>query len=385
MSGIVIGIACEMLATAIGQGTRTAVLSQIEAMGSNLVTISAGTYSYKKLFGRKVQTTRAVTLKEADAEAIENECSFVNRAVPAQQQMAFVKYKNSATNTTIIGTTPDFPAMRNYQVEAGRFFYDEENFLSLRVAVIGQKITAALFKGVEPVGNVIQISGIPFRIIAVLKPKGISYDGTDEDNVIFIPLHTALRRVFNINYIGYIYVQAAQRDKMNAVEKEIENLLRDRHSLNLLGKKDDFTIQNIYTTLKVANETNASLTNLVGVIAAVSLVVGGAGILAVTLLSVKERTTEIGLRMAVGATPGNVLLQFFLEATALSSAGGIAGIIAGLGGIYLLKAFAAISAIASAESVAISVAESVAIGVLFGSLPARKASRVQPVKALRGW
>ena len=302
---------------------------------------------------------------------------------PTQQEMASARYKDGTTNTTIIGTTPAFAVVRNYQISSGRFFDSEENKLSSRVAVVGHKIVESLFRRTDPVGKIIRINSIPFRIVGTLKAKGMSYDGVNQDDEILIPLNTALQRVFNINYIGNIYVEVSGKDKMAVVEKKIRNLLRERHELNILGKADDFTIQNIYTTLKVADETNASFTSLIGAIAALSLLVGGVGILAVMLLSVKERTSEIGLRMAVGAKPGDVLFQFFLEAAALSSAGGIVGIVLGFTGVYLLKALAALKAIVSPESVIIAVIESVFIGVLFGSLPARKASLVQPVKALK--
>jgi putative ABC transport system permease protein len=381
LAGVAIGIACEMVIVAAASGAREVMLSQIKSMGSNLITVSAG--SFKEVFGRKMQTANVTTLKKNDADAIYEGCSFVSLVAPVQQRMALATYKDSTTSTTNIGTTPEYPAVRNFEALSGRFFNSEENKLSLRVAVIGQKVARSLFRNIDPIGKIIQIETIPFEVVGTMKPKGMSYDGVDEDDVIFIPLNTALRRVFNINYIGYIYVKASEKEKMGVVETEIRNVLRERHRLNALGKKDDFTIQNIYTTLQVARETNASFSNLIAAVALISLLVGGVGILAVMLLSVKERRSEIGLRMAVGAEPGDILLQFFLEATTLSAAGGITGICVGLLSIYLLKVFASLTATVSFELVVFSVIVSIIIGIVFGALPARKASLIEPVRALR--
>jgi putative ABC transport system permease protein len=382
LSGIAIGIACSITAVGIGEGAREVMLTRIGQMGSNLITVSAGTF--KEAFGRKMQTARVTTLKLKDSEAIEEGCSYISLVAPAQGQMAFAKYKNSTTSTNLIGTTSDYPMIRNYPVVSGRFFNSDENKLLLRVAVIGQKIVRALFPNIDAVGKTIFINGIPFEITGVLKPKGLSYDGADEDNVIFIPLNTALHRVLNIDYIGFIYIQVSEEDKTGAVELGLRNLLRDKHKLNVTGKKDDFMIQNMSTTLRAADETNASFTNLITAVAALSLLVGGVGILAVMLLSVKERNAEIGLRMAVGAKPGDILFQFLLEAASLSIFGGLAGIILGAAAIYILKALAGVSAIFSYEAVFISFMVSVLIGILFGVMPARKASLVIPNKVLKG-
>jgi putative ABC transport system permease protein len=381
ITGIAIGIACSVTATGIGEGGRELMMSQISQMGSNLITISAGTY--KQAFGRKMQTTFVTTLKEKDAIAIEEGCGCISSVAPAQGQWAFVKYTNSTTSTIIIGTTPNFSLIRNYPVSSGRFFNAEENRLSLRTAVIGQKILKSLFLNTDPINKIIRINGIPFEITGTLKSKGLSYDGADEDNVIFIPLNTALHRVFNIDYIGYIYVQAMGKDKLDTVERGIRNLLRERHRLNNAGKKDDFTIQNIYTTIKASDETNATFTDLITAISALSLLVGGVGILAVMLLSVKERSAEIGLRMAVGAKPSDILFQFLLEAASLSVLGGCTGIITGIAALYLMKSIAGVSGIVSFNSTAFSLIISLIIGILFGVMPARRASLVMPDKVLR--
>ncbi len=382
LSGIAIGITCEIVTVGVGEGARLAVLDQINSMGGNLVTVAAGTF--KVAFGRKMQTTFVTTLKQGDADAILAECPYVKAVAPAQQGMALVRYRNGSTSTSVIGTTPQFAEVKHYELSSGRFFNEEENRLSLRVAILGRKIVESLFRNADPVGEIIRIKGIPFKVIGTLKTKGVNYDGVNLDDEILIPLNTLLERVLNINYIGTIYVEASDKSAMGVVEREIRSLLRQRHSLDALSKPDDFVLQNVYTTMKVAEEANGAFRNLLGAVAALSLLVGGVGILAIMLLSVKERTSEIGLRMAVGAKSRDVLFQFFAEATSLSSAGGLAGILLGIAGVYLLRTLAGINAVVTFELVAASVLESVAIGILFGSLPARRASLVTPVTALRG-
>jgi ABC-type antimicrobial peptide transport system permease subunit len=266
---------------------------------------------------------------------------------------------------------------------AGRLFDKGEDKLSMRVAVLGEKVVRALFRRKDPVGETFRMNGIPFRVVGTLMPKGMSYDGVNLDDEILIPLNTAMQRVFNLNYIGYIYVEVTKKEDMQAVEREIRNILRERHDLNVLHEKDDFTIQDIYTSVSAANETRASFSSMVAAVAALSLLVGGMGVLAVMLLSIKERRSEIGLRMAVGAKSGDVLFQFMAEALVLSMTGGFIGILLGVGGVWFMKSFAAINVIISAWSVTVAVAESAMIGVLFGSWPARKASLVLPAKTLR--
>lgn len=382
VTGIAVGIACEMAAVAAGNGAREAVMSQIQSMGSNLITVAAGTF--KQAFGRKIQTTFITTLKRSDADAICEDCDYVKSVAPVQQEMVSAEYKGITTNTTLIGTTPNFFTVKNYRIASGRFSNSEENNFSQRVAVIGLKITQALFRRTDPVGQIVRINGIPFRVIGSFKSKGMSYDGVNQDDEILIPLNTALQRVMNENYIGYIFVEVTGEDKMDYVEREIRNLLRERHELNLLHEKDDFTIQNIYTTIRAANETKTSFSSLISAIASLSLVVGGVGILAVMLLSVKERRSEIGLRMAVGAKPSDVLFQFLIEATSLSAIGGLAGVALGIVSVFFLKTFIGVMGIITAESAGIAVLVSAIIGILFGSFPARRASLIKPAETLRG-
>ncbi len=368
--------------TALGEGARNKMLSQIESMGSNLITIDAG--KIKEVIGRKRQTQKVNTLKLKDSDAIIEECESIDKIAPTQDGSFLIKYGNGTTSGRVIGTTPDYPAIRNFKIDYGRFFTEEENKISSRVAIIGTKVVDNLFYEANPIGEFIRINNIPFEIIGVLKQKGSSYDGANEDEVIFIPIQTGLRRLYNVDYIKNIYVYVKDKKKMKSSEDEIRELLRERHRLNLRDKEDDFTIQNMYTTLKAENETSSSFTFLISGVAGLSLLVGGVGILAMMLLSVKERTPEIGLRMAVGAKPNDILIQFLLEAVILSSVGGVIGVAAGFFGTSLINHFTDFNAMITGQSILISVVISSFIGIFFGAYPARRASLIQPIKALRG-
>ncbi|MEW6196629.1 MAG: ABC transporter permease [Bacteroidota bacterium] len=380
--GITVGITSVIIMTALGEGARNKMLSQIESMGSNLITIDAG--KIKEVIGRKRQTQKVNTLKLKDSDAIIEECESIDKIAPTQDGSFLIRYGNATTSGRVIGTTLDYPAIRNFKIDYGRFFTEEENKISSRVAIIGTKMVDNLFYDVNPIGEFIRINNVPFEVIGVLQRKGSSYDGADEDEVIFIPIQSGMRRLFNVDYIKNIYVQVKDKNEMKIAEDEIRELLRERHRLNLRDKEDDFTIQNMYTTLKAENETSNSFTFLISGVAGLSLLVGGVGILAMMLLSVKERTPEIGLRMAVGAKPNDILIQFLLEAAILSSVGGFLGVVAGIIGTSLINHFSDFNAMITEQSIFISVVISCFIGIFFGAYPARRASLIQPIKALRG-
>jgi putative ABC transport system permease protein len=381
LTGIAIGITSVVIIVALGEGARSKMLSQIEAMGSNVITVDAGLV--KEVVGKKRQANKAITLKIKDAEAIAEECASTTSIAPTQEQTLVVKYEHTTTIGRIIGTFPAFPSIRNFSIASGRFFSQDDNELSLRTAVIGQKFVDYLFQDINPIGEVIKINNIPFEVIGVLKAKGSSYDGANEDDMIFIPLNTGMRRVFNVDYIKNIYVKVDKKENISAAEKEIQLLLRERHRLHVHNKEDDFTIQNVYTAVRVENETNDSFTTLITSVAALSLLVGGVGILATMLLSIKERKSEIGLRMAVGAKANDIVIQFLLEAVILSVAGGIAGILIGTIGAFLIGMFTDFVIRLSLQAVSISFVVSITIGIFFGVYPARKASLVEPVQALK--
>lgn len=381
LAGIAVGITSVIIIVSLGEGARSRMLSQIEAMGSNVITIDAGLV--KEVIGRGRQANKVTTLKTADADAIAEVCASVSGVAPIQEQTMVVKYENGSASARIIGTLPGFPSIRNFSLASGRFFSRDENKLGLRSAVIGHKFMEYLFRDSHPIGEVIKINNIPFEIIGVMKAKGSSYDGANEDDMIFIPLNTGMRRVFNVDYLKNISVKVNSKENIPAAEKEIRAILRERHRLHVRDKEDDFTIQNVYTSVQVENETNESFTALITGVAALSLLVGGVGILATMLLSVRERRPEIGLRMAVGARANDVLFQFLSEAVLLSIVGGGAGILAGTIGTYVLEAVTDLVIRVSFQAATISFFISVIIGVFFGAYPARRASFTEPIKALK--
>ena len=381
LAGIAIGIASVMIIVSLGEGARRRMQTQIEAMGSNVITIDAGLV--KEVMGRKRQSGKVTSLKEKDAASIAAECSSVAAIAPTQEKTAVIKYAGASVTARIIGTTPSYPSIRNFSLSSGRFISPDDDRLSRRTVVIGQKCVEYLFPSSPPVGEIIKVNNIPFEIVGVLKAKGASYDGANEDDMVFVPFSTGMRRLFNVDYIKNIYVQVRAKETIPIAEQEIRSILRERHKLELHQKEDDFTVGNVYTAVRVENETNESFTFLITCVAALSLLVGGVGIFATMLLSVKVRNPEIGLRMAVGATMNDILYQFLVEAVILSVAGGVLGIVTGTLGASLLGHFSGIAVRMSYRAAIISFVISILIGIFFGSYPARRASKLEPVNALK--
>jgi putative ABC transport system permease protein len=321
--GITIGVAAVIIMVAIGQGARQKIIRQIEAMGSNLLVVNAG--KAKTFVGRR-QTDKITTLKLKDSDVILEECPSVRLSAPAQEKAFKVIYGNISTMTKILGTTPDYAIIRNSPVQQGEWFTEEEDRATLRLAVIGSQVRDNLFEDIDPVGEIIRINNIPFEVVGVLITKGVSTEGSNEDNQIIIPLNTALRRVFNMTFLKNIYIQVREQNRMDDAEREIRSVLRKQHRLERYDRPDDFDIQNQKNVLQARSATSGSFTWLITGLAGISLILGGTGILAVMLLSVRERTSEIGLRMAVGARPKDILTQFLFEAIILGLMGGISGV-----------------------------------------------------------
>lgn len=379
--GILIGVSAVVLMVAVGRGAQREVLSRIEAMGTNLLIVNAG--QVQRMAGRREIRGSATTLTLQDAEAILHECPSVRAAAPSQSRKMQIKFGNLSTFTTILGTTPEYPAIRGFRVERGSFFTEEENTAGRRVAVLGRTVVLNLFEGDDPVGETVRVGRVAFEVIGVMGPKGVDLNAVDQDDQIFIPIRTALRRVFNQSHIGAIHIEAKSGDRMAAAEAEVRGLLRERHRLVRLDKPDDFTIQNQSDLIEAERETTETFTLLTGSIAAVSLLVGGIGILAIMLMSVRERTNEIGLRMAVGASRKDILVQFLFEAAALGLGGGAAGVFVGLAAALLINAATRWPTSISVPSIILAFSFSLAIGLFFGVYPARKASRLDPIEALR--
>ncbi len=379
--GITIGVATVILMIAIGKGAQSAVLQNIKEMGDNLLVVNAG--QVKKIVSRRQLVGNVTTLVLKDYQAISDECPSIKLATPTQSKALKVKYGNITTMTTVLGTTNDFRDIRNFPTTIGRFFNEEENKAMQRVAVLGTGVQNNLFENEDPLGETIRIGNIPFKVIGVLKSKGVSPDGADQDNQIIIPINTALRRVFNLDYIRRIFVKVEKRELMDAAAVEIRQLLRDRHRLERRGKADDFTIQNQVNILEAEKQTSDMFTMLIAGIAAISLFVGGIGILAIMLLSIKERINEIGLRMATGARPKDILVQFISEALILGMTGSCLGVIIGITGVFIVQYGTAWQALISYESLTLSLSFSLSIALIFGVYPARKASLMHPIDALR--
>ncbi len=379
--GIIIGVSAVIVMVAIGNGARNEVLGKIEEMGTNLIIVNAG--QVQKNVGRQQirGTVTSLTLKDVDMLA--SECPDVRMVAPAQTKKMQVKWENLSTHTTITGTTPNYPFIRNFKVEKGVFFTEEENKASMRFAVLGETVVRNLFEGRNPVGENIRIGSVLFSVIGVMEPKGADLEGIDQDDQIFIPVQTALRRVFNLNYINTINIQATSIEKMDDAASQISEALREQHRLNKQNKPDDFTIQNQIELLETQKETTGTFTALIVSTAGISLLVGGIGILAIMLIAIRERINEIGLRMAVGASRKDILFQFVIESSILSIGGGIIGIAVGvLASVVIIFATDWTLSI-SLPSLIYSFLFSLAVGLFFGVYPARKASRLDPVEALR--
>ena len=379
--GIVVGVAAVVVIVSAGKGAEKRILDQIRAMGTNLIVVSAGQTSL--VAGRQRQMTIVVTLLPSDAEAIAKECPSVVAAAPATGNKLATRWEDQNAPTNVLGMTPDGFAVRNFAPAAGRFFDADENHASRRVAVLGPTVVANLFGTADPIGQTIRVGrrGVPFEVIGVTQPKGVDTNGLDQDDILIVPLGAAMRRLMNVIYVQAIYVQAKRSELLDAAEGEIREVLRKRHRLE--GKRDDFTIQNQATLIEGERETAQSMTLLVGSVAGISLVVGGVGILAVMLISVRERVREIGLRRAVGACRRDIRNQFLLESAMLAGLGGLVGVLVGVAATVTAAACGAWDAVISWEAAGIAFVFSVSLGIIFGLYPAIRASSLEPIEALR--
>ncbi len=382
LSCVAMGVAAVVLTSALGKGAEAEVRRGIEAMGTNLLVVRPA--EVKRLASRRTVRGLVTSLKVEDAAAIA-ELALVETAVPGSEGMLRVKASNSVVVTSVLGTAPAFPSVRRFQLRKGRFFDEDDDRSARRVAVLGARIEESLFPGLfpdeTPVGRVIRIRGVPFEVVGVLEARGVQADGSDEDNLIVIPVRTALRRVFNISWISIVFVSVRDPQTMDEAQAEIAALLRERHGLEN-GKPDDFAIQNQTRFLDAERETIASLTLLTSGLASLALVVGGTGILALMLLSVRERTGEVGLRRAVGARPRDILVQFLAEAAALAFGGWLAGAACGALGAAAVAFRTDWNVAVPSEALLASLAMATITGLGFGAFPARQASLLPPIQAL---
>jgi putative ABC transport system permease protein len=378
--GIVIGVSAVVLMVAIGRGAQESVLKKIQGLGTNLIIVTAG--KVRIIAGRPRQTGNTTSLTVRDAETLAAESTAIAGAAPFQGRKYLVKYGEASTNTIVSGTTPEFTDIRNFRPAIGRFFNEDEVKGAMRVAVVGKTVIRNLFEDRAALGETIRINNAPFEVIGVLEEKGVNAIGQDDDDQIIIPITTVMHRLMNVIYVNNVYIAARNEMLMDRAVADIASILRERHHLKQ-GKDDDFSIQNQMDIVRAERETSETFTMLLGGIAAVSLLVGGVGILAIMLISIKERVKEIGLRRAVGARRKDILLQFLIEALVLSVAGGMIGAVLGVAGSLIVGWTSDLPTSVSVLSVAVAFIFSAAIGLFFGIYPAKKAAEYDPIHALR--
>ena len=379
VTGIVVGIATVVLMVAAGRGAEKQILDRIRDMGTNLIVVNAG--QTRIVAGRQRQISLVTTLEIDDAKAVAQQCPAVVLAAPAISKKLSVRWESENAITTVIGLAPDGFAVRNIAIRSGRPFDAEDDRTRRRVAVLGPTVAQNLFGQQDPLGLDIRIGRAPFEVIGLADAKGMDANGLDQDDLILVPLGTAMRRLFNVDHIDTIYAQARSAELLDAAEAQISDLLRQRHRLR--DRPDDFTIQNQATLLAAERETAQAMTLLIGSVAGISLLVGGIGILAVMLISVRERTSEIGLRRALGATRREVRLQFLFESGLLAGSGGILGVVAGVTTAVLVSRLGYWQTVISWPTAAVGFIFSVAVGVVFGIYPAVRAASLEPIEALR--
>jgi len=379
MLGIIIGVGAVIAVVSIGQGAQYLVQQGIQAMGTNAVFIAAGS---NRAGGVRQGYGGVKTLTVDDMDAILKEIPLIQQAAPALTSRQQVVYGNQNWNTSITGTAPNYFEIRTWPVQAGSAFSDEEVDIAANVCVLGTTVEKILFADENPIGKTIRIGNLPFRVDGVLESKGQNVTGQDQDDVIFAPYTTVQRKISGITWLQFIAASAVSQEASLAAVGPITSLLRERHRIRT-GDDDDFLIRTQADIADLQNQTQATMTYLLGGIASVSLLVGGIGIMNIMLVSVTERTREIGVRMAVGATEDDVRSQFLVEAVTLSMLGGFIGIIFGLVGSALISNFLSWPTLISGKAIVAAVIFSAAVGIFFGYYPAHKAAQLDPIEALR--
>ena len=383
MLGIVIGVGSVIAMVSIGEGAKRAVQAQIATMGTNVIVIFPGVTSVSGVRGSQGS---AMTLTVSDALDLKKRIPLLTDTAWAKRDVMQIVYGNRNWNGTINGVSPSYLTIRDWAFTSGGPFTQTDLDSAARVALIGQTVVENLFEpGEEPVGAVIRIKNVPFRVIGVLVPKGQSAQGADQDDVVFIPFSTAERKVFGTSFIGSVGAMFGSTDQVEDLPmaaEQIREVLRARHRLQA-EQNDDFTIRTQVDIGKVQEGASETLTMMLFAVASVSLLVGGIGIMNILLVSVTERTREIGVRMAVGAKRRHILMQFLIEAITLSLVGGVLGIILGIAGTKLTTLIAGWPTIISGNVIGIAFLFSLVVGLFFGLYPANKASRLNPIEALR--
>ena len=377
MLGIIIGVAAVIALGSIGNGVKQDIQNSISSLGSNLLMVMPGA---PRTPGVRPSQGSMKSLKVSDYQAI-SKLDGVKAASPYTANSYVTIYQSKNWTTTVSGVSSNFQDVNNWTMAEGRFISSKNVENRERVAVVGQTVVKNLFAGEDPVGKEIRVKNIPFRVIGVLNSKGNGTMGNDQDDVIFIPYTTAMERVEGVDYLRMVYVVASDDNGIDRLQSDIENLLRVRHSIKDTNL-DDFNIQNMKSIMETMEQTTGTLTLFLGAVAAISLVVGGIGIMNIMLVSVTERTREIGIRKALGATYFVIVTQFLIEAVVISLMGGLIGIALGIGASKLIGLASGMSTVISVPTIVLSFAFSMAIGLVFGIYPARKAAKLNPIDAL---
>ena len=382
--GIIIGVAAVIIMISVGAGAQKRVDDLIQSLGSNLVIVMPGTTTSSGARGARGSRP---TVTEDDAIAIQNEIPTVQVAAPSVRGSGQIIFGNQNWSSVIRGVTPEYQEARDWEIQDGRWFNQAEVRSAAKVALIGETVAENLFGDDNPVGQLVRIKRVPFTVIGTLAPKGETPLGTDMDDTIFVPLSTAKKRIIggrrlSGKLIGALFVKSTSAEVVDDTIRDMTNLLRQRHRIRP-GQPDDFFVRNLSSILEARASSSRVMTLLLAAVASVSLLVGGIGIMNIMLVSVTERTREIGLRMAVGAKGKDILLQFLIEAVTLSLIGGLIGIALGLGGSLAIASLGSLPAIIQPASIVLAFGFAAAVGVFFGFYPARKAARLDPIEALR--
>lgn len=382
MLGVIIGIGAVVTMVSVGEGASALIQSEISSLGLNAVIIVPGATT---VGGVRSGLGGVSTLTVDDAREIQKRVRGVSLMTYATRGVLQVVRENKNWNTVVTGVTASLPDIRDWPVEAGTFFSQSDEDVAAKVAVLGRTVAQNLFeRGEEIVGAQIRIKNVPLRVLGVLKPKGQSFTGQDQDDIVFLPFSTAERKVLGtklLGTVGAIFVKAGPEARMSEMVQDVRELLRARHRLHQT-EEDDFTVRTMEDVAKMSAGTSRTMMLLLLGIASIALLVGGIGIMNILLVSVTERTREIGIRMALGAKRQDILLQFLMEAVVLSSVGGLLGVLVGIGGARVLSGLAGWPVTISLDAIVVAVLFSVAVGIFFGLYPANRASRLNPIEAL---
>ncbi len=374
--GIIIGVGAVIAMVSIGNGAKAQVEAQVASLGQNVITVFSGSMSSG---GMRGGWGSSPSLTIEDAEAIEREVTGIVGVSPEVRDRNQVLANGLNWNTSVNGESPDYPDIRSWKISSGAMFSDQDVRSVAKVCVIGKTVADQLFANSDPVGQTLRIRNIPFKVLGVLDSKGFNLFGQDQDDAVLVPYTSHMKRLSRRSYISSILIQAASADVIDKVQKDITEVLTQRRK----GREPDFTVRNQVELAQTATATTQTMTLLLAAIASVSLLVGGIGIMNIMLVSVTERTREIGIRLAIGAHGSDVLMQFLIEATILSSLGGVIGILLGIGSSQLVSHLNGWPVLVSTASVVIAFVFSAAVGMFFGFYPARKAAQLDPIDALR--